>query len=128
AGGPPAEPAGTNGVRNKTGGEAGGRVATLVGYGPRTGTAKRRPRKAATAPAASTAPAAPAAPAGPTAPAVPAVTAAPVPPEVVAAAPEVQGGYVPLAKPPVRKLAKELGIDLHALAGSGPHGVLTRED
>jgi 2-oxoisovalerate dehydrogenase E2 component (dihydrolipoyl transacylase) len=37
------------------------------------------------------------------------------------------GGYVPLAKPPVRKLAKELGVDLAALAGSAD-GVITRED
>ncbi|HEV7791370.1 MAG TPA: dihydrolipoamide acetyltransferase family protein, partial [Pseudonocardia sp.] len=35
---------------------------------------------------------------------------------------------VPLAKPPVRKLAKELGIDLNALTGSGPNGVITRDD
>jgi pyruvate dehydrogenase E2 component (dihydrolipoamide acetyltransferase) len=35
---------------------------------------------------------------------------------------------VPLAKPPVRKLAHELGVDLRALAGSGPSGVITRED
>ena len=35
----------------------------------------------------------------------------------------------PLAKPPVRKLAKDLGIDLHSLApGSGPDGIITRED
>jgi 2-oxoisovalerate dehydrogenase E2 component (dihydrolipoyl transacylase) len=35
----------------------------------------------------------------------------------------------PLAKPPVRKLAKDLGVDLAALApGSGPDGVITRED
>jgi 2-oxoisovalerate dehydrogenase E2 component (dihydrolipoyl transacylase) len=35
----------------------------------------------------------------------------------------------PLAKPPVRKLAKDLGVDLAALApGSGPQGVITRED
>jgi pyruvate dehydrogenase E2 component (dihydrolipoamide acetyltransferase) len=39
-----------------------------------------------------------------------------------------RGGYVPLAKPPVRKLAKDLGIDLYALSGSGPGGVITRED
>jgi pyruvate dehydrogenase E2 component (dihydrolipoamide acetyltransferase) len=38
------------------------------------------------------------------------------------------GGYVPLAKPPVRKLAKELGVDLHALTGSAEGGVITRED
>jgi pyruvate dehydrogenase E2 component (dihydrolipoamide acetyltransferase) len=35
---------------------------------------------------------------------------------------------VPLASPPVRKLARELGIDLRALTGSGPNGAITRED
>jgi 2-oxoisovalerate dehydrogenase E2 component (dihydrolipoyl transacylase) len=35
----------------------------------------------------------------------------------------------PLAKPPVRKLAKDLGVDLAAIApGSGPEGVIARED
>jgi 2-oxoisovalerate dehydrogenase E2 component (dihydrolipoyl transacylase) len=35
----------------------------------------------------------------------------------------------PLAKPPVRKLAKDLGVDLAAIApGSGPGGVITRGD
>jgi 2-oxoisovalerate dehydrogenase E2 component (dihydrolipoyl transacylase) len=35
----------------------------------------------------------------------------------------------PLAKPPVRKLAKDLGVDLTVVApGSGPGGVITRED
>ncbi len=33
-----------------------------------------------------------------------------------------------LAKPPVRKLAKDLGIDLATLAGSGAGGVITRAD
>ena len=33
-----------------------------------------------------------------------------------------------LAKPPVRKLAKDLGVDLATLAGSGAGGVITRED
>src|SRR5215472_13565818 len=33
-----------------------------------------------------------------------------------------------MAKPPVRKLAKELGVDLAALTGSGPEGTITRED
>src|SRR4029079_18385947 len=32
-----------------------------------------------------------------------------------------------LAKPPVRKLAKDLGVDLSALAGTGPNGAVTRE-
>ncbi len=42
------------------------------------------------------------------------------------AAPTV--GMVPLAKPPVRKLAKDLGIDLREVIPSRPDGVITRED
>lgn len=34
----------------------------------------------------------------------------------------------PMAKPPVRKLAKDLGVDLAQVTGSGPHGSVTRED
>ena len=34
----------------------------------------------------------------------------------------------PRAKPPVRKLAKDLGVDLEALTGSGPDGRITRDD
>ncbi len=33
-----------------------------------------------------------------------------------------------LAKPPVRKLAKDLGVDLSTLNGSGPNGAVTRDD
>jgi 2-oxoisovalerate dehydrogenase E2 component (dihydrolipoyl transacylase) len=33
-----------------------------------------------------------------------------------------------LAKPPVRKLAKDLGVDITTLTGSGPSGSVTRED
>ncbi|MBV9832318.1 MAG: 2-oxo acid dehydrogenase subunit E2 [Marmoricola sp.] len=33
-----------------------------------------------------------------------------------------------LAKPPVRKLARDLGVDLSGLTGSGPSGSITRED
>lgn len=39
-----------------------------------------------------------------------------------------QGNGRPLAKPPVRKLAKDLGVDLTAVAGSGPDGIVTRDD
>ncbi|MET8301130.1 dihydrolipoamide acetyltransferase family protein [Micromonospora sp. NPDC005686] len=95
----------------------GGRTAVLVGYGPRNAPAKRRLRKA-------DAPAQPA----PVA-AAPVQPAAPAP---VAPAPAVNGNgrvAVPvLAKPPVRKLAKDLGIDLATLTGSGPLGSITRED
>ncbi len=41
------------------------------------------------------------------------------------AATKISGG---LATPPVRKLARELGVDLSNLIGSGPHGSVTREN
>ncbi len=106
----------------------GGRTAVLVGYGPRTTAAKRRPRKGA----------------------VPAQAPEAVDHGVVLGdeptttptvpAPQVHdrrngangggavGGGLVLAKPPVRKLAKDLGVDLGALIGSGPLGSITRED
>ncbi|MGP4021649.1 dihydrolipoamide acetyltransferase family protein [Saccharopolyspora sp. 5N708] len=107
----------------KIGEESNGRIATLVGYGPRTTSAKRRPRKGrAGVPAQVPAPE----PEPVAAQAVPAQT---VPGQgVPGQGVPVQGGYVPLAKPPVRKLAKDLGVDLHALAGTGSGGVITRED
>jgi pyruvate dehydrogenase E2 component (dihydrolipoamide acetyltransferase) len=114
--------------RGPTGGKigettAGGRTAVLVGYGPRTTAAKRRPRRpdASRPPAAAPAPAATAA-----APAPPAPAAAPPAPAPAAAVPASAGPA--LAKPPVRKLARDLGVDLHALTGSGPAGSITRED
>jgi 2-oxoisovalerate dehydrogenase E2 component (dihydrolipoyl transacylase) len=38
------------------------------------------------------------------------------------------GGRRPLAKPPVRKLARDLGVDLGSVRGTGPGGVVTRTD
>lgn len=35
---------------------------------------------------------------------------------------------VVLAKPPVRKLAKDLGVDLTSVVGTGPGGIITRDD
>ena len=119
----------------------GGRTAVLVGYGPRTTTAKRRPRSgtpaaSTTAPAASPPPAAAAATSPsataqpvPAAPAGQPVTAAPDAP--VAQAPVTAGDLrlAPvLAKPPVRKLARDLGVDLATVPGTGPLGSVTRGD
>ncbi|SCG56364.1 dihydrolipoamide acetyltransferase family protein [Micromonospora humi] len=93
----------------------GGRTAVLVGYGPRNAPAKRRARKGDVPAQATAAPVAP----------VPA-------PAPIAPAPAMNGnGRVTgpvLAKPPVRKLAKDLGVDLATLTGSGPLGSITRED
>jgi pyruvate dehydrogenase E2 component (dihydrolipoamide acetyltransferase) len=38
------------------------------------------------------------------------------------------GAQPVLAKPPVRRLARELGVDLSALQGTGPAGTITRAD
>jgi 2-oxoisovalerate dehydrogenase E2 component (dihydrolipoyl transacylase) len=40
----------------------------------------------------------------------------------------VSAGERPRTKPPVRKLAAELNVDLSQVMGSGPDGVITRED
>ncbi len=92
------------------------RREVLVGYGPRTGGSQRRARRTT---AAAPAPVA----------AAPAAVPAPVPVVAQAPAPAVEAtGDRPLAKPPVRKLAKDLGIDLRAVTPTGPDGVITRED
>lgn len=85
--------------------KAEGRQPVLVGYGVSTSATKRRPRRGPEATAA-----APAAQ-----------------PELNGHAP-VAGAPRPLAKPPVRKLAKDLGVDLATVTPSGPDGVITRED
>ncbi|MCX4754066.1 dihydrolipoamide acetyltransferase family protein [Kitasatospora purpeofusca] len=91
------------------------RREVLVGYGPRTGGSQRRARRTTvTATAAAAVPA-------------PAPVAVPAPVPVPVAAVEVSGDR-PLAKPPVRKLAKDLGIDLRVVTPTGPDGVITRED
>jgi 2-oxoisovalerate dehydrogenase E2 component (dihydrolipoyl transacylase) len=124
-----------------------GRVANLVGYGPRTSEARRRPRKPSgdrsgaeaheqvadtfsigapvsrraddRTPLAAT-PDVADRPAG--------GSGRPLPgPGAAAPEPVLTGGAV-LAKPPVRKLAKDLGVDLGSLAGSGEGGVITRDD
>ncbi|TYB99537.1 2-oxo acid dehydrogenase subunit E2 [Micromonospora sp. WP24] len=103
----------------------GGRTPVLVGYGPRTTSAKRRPRKSAVPAQASAAPTIPA-----QATAAPVVPAQAAPARAVPAPNGHEAGAATgvLAKPPVRKLARDLGVDLRALTGSGPLGSVTRED
>ena len=115
-------------------------VPNLVGYGPRTGTARRRPRRAggdgpveahdqvADSFSVYTPVSRRADDREPLQPKPDTPTGAPLPgPGAAAPAPTPSGGAV-LAKPPVRKLAKDLGVDLAALVGSGPGGVITRDD
>ncbi|MEU1728645.1 dihydrolipoamide acetyltransferase family protein [Nonomuraea sp. NPDC005692] len=102
------------------------RQAVLVGYGVKTGASKRRPRKQSAEPIAAAPVANPARVEVPG----PAPTARPAepagPPPVVA--PVGPGRVAVLAKPPVRKLAKDLGVDLATLTGTGPQGSITRDD
>lgn len=99
------------------------REPMLVGYGPPVESGNRparRTRKGAGAPAsASASPASPAAPA----PAPESVIA----PEVAPPAPAV-AHEVPRSTPPVRKLARDLGVDLATVTGTGDKGLITRED
>ncbi|WP_435200630.1 dihydrolipoamide acetyltransferase family protein [Janibacter sp. GS2] len=90
----------------------------LVGYGAKAGSTRRRARKGAPEAPAAPAPSAPAAPAAPAAPPAPAAPAAPLSGEQTRA----------LAKPPVRKLAKDLGLDLQSITPSGEGGIVTRAD
>ena len=48
--------------------------------------------------------------------------------ELAEAALEARPGVHVLAKPPLRKLAKDLGVDLARIVGSGPAGAITRAD
>ncbi|PSC75275.1 branched-chain alpha-keto acid dehydrogenase subunit E2 [Micractinium conductrix] len=91
------------------------------------GGAAPAPAAAAPAPAAE-APAAPA-PAEPApAPAAPAPAPAAPAPAPVAAAPQPRADGRVIATPYAKKLAKEMGVDLATIAGSGPAGRVTAAD
>ena len=92
--------------------EGAARQPVLVGYGVKPGSTKRRPRKAP-----------PTRPASyPPSPSLP-PPGGQVPPQGAPSA-----AMRALAKPPVRRLARDLGVDLSGLTGSGPQGSVTRED
>lgn len=90
-----------------------GRQPVLVGYGVAASSTKRRPRKGTEAPR-QEAPAA--------AQALQSELNGHGPHPAAAERPR------PLAKPPVRKLAKDLGVDLATVTPTGPDGIITRED
>jgi 2-oxoisovalerate dehydrogenase E2 component (dihydrolipoyl transacylase) len=92
-----------------------GAHSVLVGYGVKTSATTRRARRVAAG--------------RPETAEVPTPVEVPVEPPEVPAEPAARSQSKPtLAKPPVRKLAKDLGISLGGLAGSGPDGSITRDD
>ncbi|MHA7305572.1 dihydrolipoamide acetyltransferase family protein [Arthrobacter sp. TMN-49] len=88
----------------------------LVGSGPKADAVKRRPRAGSAPAVAATVPA----PAAEQAPAQPPASSIPL---SVAARPNRV-----LAKPPVRKAAKDLGIDLSEVSPTGVRGEVTKKD
>jgi len=92
-----------------------GAHSVLVGYGVKASSTTRRARRTAAG--------------RPETAEVPTAPGEPVEPPEIPAEPAARSRSKPaLAKPPVRKLAKDLGISLAALAGSGPDGSITRDD
>ncbi|MDO9217591.1 MAG: 2-oxo acid dehydrogenase subunit E2, partial [Lacisediminimonas sp.] len=83
---------------------------------------------AAPAAAASSMPVPAAAPAAPPAAPVPAAAPAPAAANTPAASTPASDGTKPHASPSVRKFARELGVDLARLTGTGPKGRITQED
>ena len=79
------------------------KIPTLVGYGDAGEAKSRRGR-----------------------PVKPAATATAVPVAMVSAAALASDSII--AKPPIRKMAKELGVNLATVSGSGTRGEITRED
>jgi 2-oxoisovalerate dehydrogenase E2 component (dihydrolipoyl transacylase) len=116
--------------------EGSGRTAVLVGYGVKQTEAKRRPRRkealkqTIAAPPEADIAAPPSARPG----AMVAEHATHVPrdtrpvAELARAGRHSEGKVLLLAKPPVRKLAKDLGVDLASLTPTGPDGTISRED
>ncbi|MFF1416455.1 dihydrolipoamide acetyltransferase family protein [Streptomyces sp. NPDC058280] len=107
------------------------RTPVLVGYGVAEASTKRRPRRGASVPEQATAQVAAALQGemngqpGTLPPSQPAAQSQP-------SGQSGQSGQSalsrPLAKPPVRKLAKDLGVDLTTITPTGPDGIITRED
>ena len=127
----PAQPAASTGDAHSTGARADGqglgeRESVLVGYGPRVD-GGARPKRRARAWAgdderAEVAVPAQAAQAAPAAPSAPSDERAAVP-----AGPDASEER-PRSTPPVRKLARDLGIDLATVTGTGENGLITRDD
>jgi 2-oxoisovalerate dehydrogenase E2 component (dihydrolipoyl transacylase) len=133
----PAEPAAASSAETAEEGEE-APMKTLVGYGPRTVEAKRRPRKGSVTPSSEAGAATQMqvqgafSPGGAQSQAVVEADEPTVPARSARSASEPvdagEGNVQVLAKPPVRKLAKDLGVDLRQVTPTGPNGTITRAD
>ncbi|MFI5567831.1 dihydrolipoamide acetyltransferase family protein [Streptomyces sp. NPDC051740] len=121
----PGEPAESEGARGGTPAtEGSGNV--LVGYGTAEAPARRRRVRPA-----ETTPAAPAVPTAPSAPSTPVANGQLRTEQPTAAQARPRGavdGPVPVISPLVRRLARQNGLDLRELTGSGPEGLILRAD
>jgi 2-oxoisovalerate dehydrogenase E2 component (dihydrolipoyl transacylase) len=119
----PASPAGTVASHAPATSDGGG--AVLVGHGSSGPAATRRKRHPSPGGAHESLAAVPL-PTAPTTPAPAPAAGAPAPSAAPASRPDSR---VPvIAKPPIRKLAKDLGVDLSRVAPTGPIGDITRDD
>src|SRR6478735_1070814 len=118
--------AGSGGSAPGVGADAAGgkREPNLVGYGAVLEASGRPARRARTFAAPATA--SPVRAAEAAAPVRAAEPVEPTPVETKPAAPAP--GERPRSTPPVRKLAKDLGVDLEAVTGTGERGLITRDD
>ncbi|GAB3709791.1 dihydrolipoamide acetyltransferase family protein [Nocardiopsis oceani] len=99
------------------------REKPLVGYGEKAASTQRRARRRPTPSAP-----APAAPVSAPPPKLSEPAPANTPGVLAAPAGPAPASGRPLAKPPVRKLAKDLGVDLATVEPTGSGGIVTRED
>ncbi|MGD0704601.1 MAG: dihydrolipoamide acetyltransferase family protein [Trebonia sp.] len=107
------------------------RQPVLVGYGVKPGSTSRRPRKntptrPGSYPATPSSPPNGLPPSPPNGPPPPG--SGPVPSQITNFLAGISKTPKALAKPPVRRLARDLGIELGGLTGSGPEGSVTRGD
>jgi len=104
------------------------RQPVLVGYGVKPGSTSRRARKKPPTRPGSY----PATPSGPLSGGGPALSGPFIGgvglPPGVPVPPQARTSPRALAKPPVRRLARDLGVDLGEVPGSGPEGSVTRQD
>lgn len=123
----PAPPAGTVASHAPAPSASEGGGAVLVGHGSSGPAATRRKRHPSPGGAHEHLATVPAAPAAPSAPAAAAASDASGSRATAPAARPATGVPV-IAKPPIRKLAKDLGVDLSRVVPTGPIGDITRDD